>query len=212
MDQGIERACFLLTDELGNADTTYLEVTVLAKKALYPVAVGDKGDVQQGNTVTINVLSNDVLNGNMEKLSIAIQPQHGEAKVDANSRVVYTPNKGYCGQDDLTYTVCNENGCDSTLVKITIFCDDLIIYSGFSPNGDGSNETFTVQGVERFPGNKMFVFNRWGNQVFYKEDYNNEWDGKWDGKDLPDGTYFYIFDDGKGTATSKHTGYVQIKR
>ena len=160
----------------------------------------------------INVLSNDLLNGDLVKISVVVDPLHGTAEVDKNSKIVYKPNNDYCGQDDFMYSICNENGCDTTHVRITVFCDDLIIYSGFSPNGDGVNETFTVQGVERFTNNKLFVFNRWGNQVYYKEGYKNEWDGKWDNKELPDGTYFYIFDDGKGTATSKHTGYVQIKR
>jgi len=53
------------------------------------------------------------------------------------------------------------------------------------------------------------IFNRWGNEVYSSENYQNDWDGTWDGKILPDGTYFYIFSDGRG---NKFTGYVHINR
>jgi gliding motility-associated-like protein len=57
--------------------------------------------------------------------------------------------------------------------------------------------------------NKLLVFNRWGNEVYRSEDYQNDWEGTAFGKDLPDGTYFYLFEDDEGRKVS---GYVQIRR
>ena len=93
-----------------------------------------------------------------------------------------------------------------------MLCDtdvELEFYSGFSPNGDGVNDVFYVQGVEFFPDNILCVFNRWGNRVYYKEGYDNTFDGTWENTRLPDGTYFYVFDDGKD---KQYSGYVQIAR
>jgi len=43
------------------------------------------------------------------------------------------------------------------------------------------------------PEAELVVYNRWGNQVFEAENYQNDWAGTWDGnKDLPDGTYYYF--------------------
>ncbi|MEM9822867.1 MAG: gliding motility-associated C-terminal domain-containing protein, partial [Bacteroidota bacterium] len=88
---------------------------------------------------------------------------------------------------------------------------ELTIFSGFSPNGDGVNDFFQIRGIERFPNNSVLVFNRWGNEVFRSRGYTNDqgWDGRWEGKDLPDGTYFYVIEDGEG---NQYSGYVQIHR
>jgi len=60
-----------------------------------------------------------------------------------------------------------------------------------------------------FPNAELLMFNRWGNQVFSAKNYRNDWDGTWDGNELPDGTYFYVLDDGEG---NKYSGYVQLTR
>jgi len=96
----------------------------------------------------------------------------------------------------------------------------LKIYTSFSPNGDGINDTWFIDGIEAFPDNKVSIFNRWGNLVFEASGYDNHttvWKGTANtgmliGKDneLPDGTYFYNLDWGKGKKPS--TGYVVIKR
>ncbi|GAL83909.1 hypothetical protein Phep_2593 [Sporocytophaga myxococcoides] len=94
------------------------------------------------------------------------------------------------------------------------------IYTSFSPNGDGINDTWFIDGIEAFPDNKVSIFNRWGNLVYEASGYDNNikvWKGTANtgmliGNDnaLPDGTYFYNLDWGKGKKPS--TGYVVIKR
>ena len=83
------------------------------------------------------------------------------------------------------------------------------VYTGFSPNGDGVNDVFYIEGLEAYPNAQLTVFNRWGNQVYRSDSYKNDWTGLWEGKLLPDGTYFYVLDDGEGNLLS---GYVQIHR
>ena len=66
-----------------------------------------------------------------------------------------------------------------------------------------------IDGVNDFPSNSLSVFTRWGTRVFYEEGYGNDWKGNWEGERLPQGTYFYVFEDGEGETFS---GYVQINR
>jgi gliding motility-associated-like protein/uncharacterized repeat protein (TIGR01451 family) len=74
------------------------------------------------------------------------------------------------------------------------------IPEGFSPNGDGINDFFVIDGLERYPNNKLTIFNRWGNIVFEGAPYTNNFDGtsnrglRVGGDELPSGTYFYILD------------------
>ncbi len=81
-------------------------------------------------------------------------------------------------------------------------------------NGDGANDTWIIPELY-FPenaGNKVKIFNRWGQLVWEQEFYNNElnvWDGKnRSGQELPAGTYFYeiVLPD------SNKKGYIELLR
>lgn len=101
---------------------------------------------------------------------------------------------------------------DTAVVSIQIACEKVLVYTGFSPNGDGVNDVWRILGMEQYPENEVLVFNRWGNLVFQQKGYSNQdaWNGKWNGKDVPDGAYFYVIDLGDGSA--RLSGYVQLMR
>jgi gliding motility-associated-like protein len=85
------------------------------------------------------------------------------------------------------------------------------VNNGFSPNGDGINDTFVIEGLDNYPSHKLQVFNRWGTEIYQtKEYYKGDWDGTWNNMPLPEGTYFYILDLGNGSKPK--SGYVQIHR
>ncbi|SDX51749.1 gliding motility-associated C-terminal domain-containing protein [Lutibacter oricola] len=70
---------------------------------------------------------------------------------------------------------------------------------GISPNGDGINDTFVIEGIELRPNNVLYIYNRWGALVYSKKSYDNTWGGFSEhdltikrSKGLPEGTYFYI--------------------
>jgi gliding motility-associated-like protein len=92
----------------------------------------------------------------------------------------------------------------------------IIVYDGFSPNDDGINETFIIEGLINYPNHKVTIFNRWGNKVYEASPYLNDWDGTnmfgvtVGGKDLPVGTYFYIIEPGNGEKAIK--GYIYLNR
>ena len=98
-----------------------------------------------------------------------------------------------------TYSAIDTLGCvgDITFnVNINQDCD-IIVYNGFTPNGDGLNDFWIIDNIEKFPNNKVYVFNRWGNKIFQTTEYNNTnnvWDGKLNGQLVPSGTYFYVIE------------------
>src|SRR4030095_9116386 len=119
----------------------------------------------------------------------------------------------------MTYSVLitNEWGCSMTLkVDIGVACDTLFIPHGFSPNDDGTNDGFVIDHIEKYPNNKMWVYNRWGNLVFKTKNYDNKWDGVCNvsgiymGKKLPSGTYYFILD--LNDNSKPHAGYLIIRR
>ena len=101
------------------------------------------------------------------------------------------------------------NGCAEAPVSVRVYCNGLVIYTGFSPNGDGKNDFFFIDGLKNYAGNVVKIYNRWGNLVFDKENYDNDWGGDYEGKPLPDGTYFYQLTLSNGAF---YSGYLQIQR
>ncbi|WP_196889524.1 choice-of-anchor L domain-containing protein [Aureivirga sp. CE67] len=68
------------------------------------------------------------------------------------------------------------------------------IPEGFSPNGNGINDTFYVKGlVEHFPNYKIEFYNRWGN-IVYTDTNGNYWNGQLDGDKtrVAAGVYYYV--------------------
>ncbi|WP_299255856.1 gliding motility-associated C-terminal domain-containing protein [uncultured Aquimarina sp.] len=99
-----------------------------------------------------------------------------------------------------------------------LFDGDLEIFTAVSPNGDGMNDTFKIQGLSKFPDNELFIYNRWGILVFQKEAYheNQNFEGISEGRatiskesELPEGTYYYVLNI---TGVKDRAGYLYINR
>ncbi|MEO8761800.1 MAG: PKD domain-containing protein, partial [Bacteroidia bacterium] len=80
---------------------------------------------------------------------------------------------------NITLITTSPNGCKDTAVKTIVVDEDFAIYvpNAFTPNGDGKNETFKAEadGISNFT---MYVFDRWGNNIFTTHDINTGWDGR----------------------------------
>ncbi|MBS1638014.1 MAG: gliding motility-associated C-terminal domain-containing protein [Bacteroidetes bacterium] len=86
-------------------------------------------------------------------------------------------------------------------------------YSGFTPNGDGKNDTWYIENIENFSSNRVYIYNRWGNKLWETNGYNNQtncWKGENQktGGMLPTGTYFYIIELNNGNGVKK--GWVEL--
>lgn len=80
-------------------------------------------------------------------------------------------------------------GTDSDTVNIHVF-KKLQIPNAFSPNKDGINDNWRINGIETYPGAEVIIFDRYGRQVFYSRRFIG-WDGRCQNKQLPAGTYYY---------------------
>lgn len=84
--------------------------------------------------------------------------------------------------------VNNSFGCSDTFSLEIIIRDELKVPNVFSPNGDGKNDLFVIEGLYG-SGNTLEIFNRWGILIYKSDDYKNNWNGD----NHPDGTYYFIF-------------------
>ena len=120
---------------------------------------------------------------------------------------------------DYQVVIIGNNGCAYPLiVSVGLDSDEdctLKFYTGITPNEDGKNDSWIIDNIEMFPENKVQIFNRWGNQIWSGENYDNNnvvWNGnngnKDDGTQLPDATYFYVAD----VAGTIYKGWVELTR
>ncbi len=103
----------------------------------------------------------------------------------------------------LTVTV---GGCSSEqdFVADNTSC---MIQKGISPNGDGLNDYFDLEGQGV---SELEIFNRYGTKVYNQNNYSNEWVGQSNkGNELPDGVYYYVI---KRASGENRTGWIYINR
>ncbi|MDM1494880.1 gliding motility-associated C-terminal domain-containing protein [Myroides odoratimimus] len=135
--------------------------------------------------------------------------------VDADAKTVTTPTTvdGYG-----IFTL-------GTVKQHLILDGDIVIYNLVSPDGDGKNDYFIIDNINRFPNNTVEIYNRWGVKVYDTKSYDsagNVFRGYSDGRvtvnkgeKLPTGTYFYIvsyeYKDASGSRMIKKSGYLHLE-
>ena len=79
---------------------------------------------------------------------------------------------------------------DTILLIPTATCQPFVP-NVFSPNGDGINDVFKVEGTG-FEIVDFRVFNRWGGVVYSAQGSTSGWDGLYKGKAVDLGVYTYL--------------------
>ena len=84
--------------------------------------------------------------------------------------------------------------CDTlATLNLTIESNSLFIPNTFTPNEDRKNEVFKMYTKNTVQNFEMWVFNRWGQELFYTTEINQGWDGRFKNKMSASGVYAYMF-------------------
>ncbi|MBF4467676.1 gliding motility-associated C-terminal domain-containing protein, partial [Flavobacterium sp. LC2016-12] len=218
----------------------------------YQICLKNHPEVCATRTITITVnptISNLVSEACNEDSSLidlmnllpAEEPRTGTWSDISNTNAlegsVFNPFGLAVGNYKFEYKIIDET-CPRTIVLsiqvnddcLVLPCENILVHNAFSPNGDGINDVFTIDGIDEitcYPENTVEIYNRWGILVFETSNYNNTtnaFDGisrgrttvnKSDG--LPPGTYFYIVNykslDGNNVIQSnKKDGYLYLSK
>lgn len=150
-------------------------------------------------------------NNNLKTLEIAIQ------NID-NFIVNWSGPNNFTVNNTNQINVSNlQPGTYSAIVSDNLNCSkqvnyvlentNCIIPKGISPNSDNLNDTFDLSG---FKIKNLKIFNRYGVNVYTKNNYKNEWYGQdYNENILPTGTYYYLIVFPDDTIKS---GWVHINR
>jgi len=201
---------------LGLADTTW-----------YKRVSRSSCEQDSSNAIHINVVKRPIVFAGNDTIVYknSVITLHG--KVTGSTNYFWTPSTGLSNPNVLNpdatikYTInyilkaidptglCNAQSSVTIRVKAP-----LIIPNVITPNGDGINDTWSIEHIEDFPHATFMIYNRWGNIVWKAENNSFEWNGTnyRNGELLPDGTYFYIIDLKSTAYDEPYTGYIQIVR
>ena len=113
-----------------------------------------------------------------------------------------------CDNDGIIDSLDTDNSsCFAAIAQVKTY--------GFSPNGDGVNDGWVIEGITAYPNSLVQVFNRSGKPVFKKKGYQNDWDGisnqinsSGAGNRLPVGPYIFIIDLGDGSQPTRGWLYI----
>ncbi len=139
----------------------------------------------------------------------------------------------FFGIDSVLYEIKNDihkNRIDTAVIYIIIGDKEIVeekvilIPNAFSPNGDGKNDKFVIAFLENQVKSDLKIFNRWGAIVYESNGiYNNDWEGIANkgvsisvGKELPVGTYFYVYNvtfiENGEKLEKRYSGFVELRR
>jgi len=125
---------------------------------------------------------------------------------------IYTFSEG--GRKFITLIAINNDGCADSITKYIDVLSEHIVHvpNAFTPNGDGVNDFFFAKGIniDEFD---LFLFDRWGEQIWETNSIYEGWDGTHMGMDCQEGVYpWIIYYQGEGGTPQYITGHVTLYR
>jgi gliding motility-associated-like protein len=169
----------------------------------------------------------DVVSGSLENSTVVLAVKN-ETIANDPEKVVVAESSGIdqpfrsLGNSSFEGSISNGKVTSTDHVTLLILAigvssDDhsIGVYNAVSPNNDGLNDFLRIRNIEKFPSNKVSLFNRWGDKIFELSGYDNDqrvFRGKTNiggEKDVFPGTYFYVIELGDGSPSVN--GYLSLK-
>jgi gliding motility-associated-like protein len=117
---------------------------------------------------------------------------------NSNEPVLYNLGEGF-----YVVQVDDQNNCGLAMDSVALRSNEnncLVIPTAISPNGDGRNDVWEIDGIEYYPDVVIEIYSRWGDLVFKSErGYNTKFDGMYRGNHLPVDSYHFIINLNNGS-------------
>ena len=96
-------------------------------------------------------------------------------------------------QSDIVYKLLatTPNMCEVKDSVVMVVLRKILIPTAFSPNNDSMNDTWEIVGIKQFSEAEIYVYNRWGELVFFSKGNDTPWDGKHKDSPVPAGEYVF---------------------
>lgn len=193
---------YTYTGTYSGCSGTFKGTTQLTVSANPTVSISNSMNILEGQSVNLMVSTNG---------SFTWSPSDYLSCTDCTSPVA-TPLQSteYC-------VTASVNSCSTrTCLGIIVGCEtssDLSVPNAFTPNSDGINDQFCLQGWEMCISNfHVMIFSRWGEKLFESSNPNFCWNGSYQGRLLDSGVYMYVITAKYGKKSLEKKGNISLIR
>lgn len=110
------------------------------------------------------------------------------------------PYQSYLYIDDVSVGLCEDPSGDTAVIP-----------NVFTPNGDGVNDVFEINGFDEASFFRCEIYNRWGTKITETYEPGVLWDGKTQAGELcSDGVYYYLIRARMNNIEIDKTGFIQL--
>ncbi len=188
---------YKLCDTLNNCDTATVLVDIIENKPPTTNTIYFTIPNNNSSSYEFDVFENvsDVDGVDSSSLTIITPSLVGSSLITAQHIIKYNlgMNQEMFDSDTINYQICDYS-CMCKSDKVIILFqkkDEIVAYDGFSPNGDGINDVWTIENITDYEGSIIQIFNRWGNIVYEQLSITIDEKGLWDGEGVPEGVYYF---------------------
>lgn len=174
------------------ATSNILKITGITTEEQMTLDVGKDTTILAGASVKLNAKSDKATHFSWIPTQSLSNPNTAQPTAHPQETTQYT----------LTASV--QNGCPTTASLTINVIPPLYIPNAFSPNNDNLNDTWKIENIDIYPEATIKVFNRWGNLIFFSNDYQENWDAQNTQAD----TYQYVIH----TKFKTYKGTIEILR
>lgn len=161
-----------------------------------PTIREDEFFISTGEDATFNIIDNDDLPVDREINILSVSEPSGTYRLNLSDQLFVSVDEDIVDDILIEYEACDLSCevCSSNFVTIRneIF-RSVFPTNAFSPNGDGENDLLQFSDDSVIDNSELWIYNRWGDQIYHRENYRNNWDGG----GYPDGVYFYVLQVGE---------------
>ncbi len=178
---GVHQVIYSYNGLCGDSDTVYLTINSVSDATITPV---DSLYEDDEPVIIHTANSGGIWSG---------------TGIDASG--IFDPEISGVGEFEIIYTIdglCGDSDTSKIIVLKTPIAD-LLVPTVITPDADGYNDRWKIQGIEAYDNVSIRIFTRWGDEVFVFDgtgieyaDPVNQWDGKRKDKELPSGSYVFI--------------------
>lgn len=193
------------TTYLWNTGETTEEITVLSP-GNYTVEVNNNGCIALKN-ITVNQIDNPIIkdvSSNGKNIEVAVANEGNFIySLDGNS---FQSSNTFTNVDGNLYSIyVKENSCDTIITTEFLH---FYIPKYFTPNNDGFNDIWDLNGIEFFNTSQVTIYNRYGKLLKSTQNSSFIWDGNFEGQPLPSDDYWYVII----IENEKLSGHFTLKR
>lgn len=166
------------------------ETIIVSTEGIYTVTVTNSANCSSTKTITLTQIDVPIIKSVASDAYDIMVTTENEGDFEFSlDNITYQDSSIFTNMEGGKYTVYarEKSGCELVTLEYIHF----VIPKFFTPNGDGSNDTFVIGGIEFYSSYDIAIYDRYGKLLKSITNSNTSWNGTFNNKNLPADDYWY---------------------